>query len=75
MRTRVVSERCWRQFLDELFDDRMFADLRTHGNSVWSLRTLVVLALTWAISGEVGLVERFHQTLAVLSTWRCRGPA
>jgi hypothetical protein len=56
-----------------LVDDAMFADLRPHGNCGWSLRALTVTALLWAVSGEAGLVERFHQALVVVTAWFPRG--
>jgi hypothetical protein len=59
--------------MDWLVDEAMFADLRTHGNSGWSLRALTVTALLWAVSGEAGLVERFHQALVVVAAWFPRG--
>jgi hypothetical protein len=62
-----------RESMDWLVDDAMFADLRPHGNSGWSLRALTVTALLWAVSGEAGLVERFHQARVVVTTWFPRG--
>ncbi|HUQ69051.1 MAG TPA: IS4 family transposase [Planctomycetaceae bacterium] len=62
-----------RESMDWLVDEEMFADLRVHGNSGWSLRGLTVTALLWAVSGEAGLVERFHQALVVVTAWFPRG--
>jgi len=62
-----------RETLNELIDEEMFADLRVHGNSHWSLRWLAITAMVWAVSGEAGLVERFHQTLVVVSAWGAKG--
>jgi hypothetical protein len=64
---------CLRESMDWLVDEAMFADLRPHGNSGWSLRVLTVTALLWAVSGETGLVERFHQALVVVTAWFPRG--
>lgn len=62
-----------RDGLNWLIDDEMFADLQVHGNSRWSLRLLAVTAVIWAVSGESGLVERFHQALVVVSAWGSKG--
>lgn len=62
-----------RDGLNWLIDDEMFADLQVHGNRRWPLRLLAVTAVIWAVSGESGLVERFHQALVVVSAWGSKG--
>ena len=52
-----------------LFDERMFAGWKRHGNSKWSWPSLVCMALIWAWGPEEGLQQRFRCGLAVLARW------
>ena len=55
-----------RQALAWFFNDRMFAKIRTHGNTKWSARSLVTLAVLMAWSEASQLTEAF-KTAASLS--------
>lgn len=49
-----------------IVDERMFAGLALHGNTRWTTRTLVHVALVWAWI-EGGLVERFDSARRALA--------
>ncbi|MEI6539496.1 MAG: transposase [Planctomycetota bacterium] len=41
--------------------DQIFAKMKFHGNTSWSPRRLVLLALCWALSGTRNLTDRFSE--------------
>jgi hypothetical protein len=53
--------------IEWLIDDGMFAGLKPHGNTDWSLRLLTIMALVWSWGAEDGLRERFERGREVLS--------
>ena len=52
-----------------LFDDRMFAGDKQHGNTKWPIKTLVWMALVWVWGSERGLRQRFQRGLSILEKW------
>ena len=56
-----VSQSC----LSALFDERMLHGLVPHGNSDWSLWTLLRVALAWALGEHAELGQRFRCALAL----------
>ncbi len=60
-------------------DDTCFAGLKRHGNTTWVMRTLVCLALCWALSESKPVTDAFTQAVgwcqvledgSVLSTYQ-----
>lgn len=54
-----------RQALAWFFNDRMFAKIRTHGNTKWSARSLVTLAILMAWSEASQLTEAFKKAASL----------
>ena len=48
-----------RKALDWAINNRMFADIRLHGNIKWSPKQIVVLAVLWVWSDKRTLVRAF----------------
>jgi len=66
MRSRKTDQLALEHGVSWLFDDEMFAGWKRHGNTTWSLSSLVTMALIWAWGDDGGLQERFRKGLTIL---------
>jgi hypothetical protein len=70
MNSRTSEKRCsLQEAVDWLFDDRMFAGWKRHGNRKWPVKALVLMGLIWAFGPEPGLRQRYQRGLAILAHW------
>jgi hypothetical protein len=55
-------------------DDRIFAEVKFHGNTTWSPRSLVCLALCWSLSDAPFLTDAFATAVSWCNTLLARSP-
>jgi hypothetical protein len=56
-----------RRALDWILNDKMFAEIRLHGNTGWTSASLVHLAVFWAWSCESSLVAAAEDAISCVT--------
>ena len=62
----VVNHESLKQAINELFAEKAFRKIKTHGSGKWTSRMLVTVALFWAWSELTGLKERFTEAVRLV---------
>lgn len=68
-RARRSPRRSLKKAFFRFLPDSIFAKVKVHGNTKWSLSVLSCMGLLWALSGESGLGDRFVMATDVIMHW------